>query len=296
MGHIFMSYSRHDTAVVDRIVGTLQEAGHKVWLDRHDIPGGKPWRREIVREIEEADAFLIALSSSSVTSENVRKELDLAETAQKRVIPLEIMSVDVPAEMRYQLIGLQRIDLATDFDVGCAKLLQALGREDKVEFPDDNIAPSNRTKKYRKSIPYSPASLVTVLLIIISLSAIAWFFIPKNPVSEKRPDQFIDLIEQIEQGGTREDRDKAISSLIFEWGNYSGLIPTLIDKTRGNIQNPSKKHQLISSLAIINNLEVDMLRKHRDILIPWLRRIMKETGPQARKKAKRIQQKLHSEL
>jgi hypothetical protein len=126
MGQIFLSYARKDAKVVDRLMSRLEAAGYKVWVDRTGIPGGEQWRRQIVRAIENADAFLIALSPHSVISDNVRKELDLAEGAKKRVLPVIIQPVEIPEEMKYQLVGLQKVELVTNFDAGFETLLRTL--------------------------------------------------------------------------------------------------------------------------------------------------------------------------
>ena len=126
MGHLFISYSRRDTDVVNQLVNQLETAGYETWIDLEGIRGGDQWRRQIVEAVESADVFILALSKDSVTSINVRKELDLAEGKGLRVIPVEIKSVAIPAELKYQLVGLQRIDLVSDFDAGFVKLLEAL--------------------------------------------------------------------------------------------------------------------------------------------------------------------------
>src|SRR5262245_56741152 len=126
MAHIFISYSRHDTQIIDRLVRELEAAAVEVWIDREDIQGGSKWRRQIVDAIEDADALLVALSPNAVESDNVRKELDIAEEAKKPVIPVEIRRVVIPKDMVYQLVGLQRIDLATSFDVGVKGLIQSV--------------------------------------------------------------------------------------------------------------------------------------------------------------------------
>jgi hypothetical protein len=111
MGHIFISYSRHDLEVVDCLVGKIENAGMKVWIDRDDIKAGKTWRAQIVQAIDTCDAFVLMLSSHSAVSDNVRKEIDLAQDSGRTVFILRLDSViKLPAEMRYQLVGLQYID------------------------------------------------------------------------------------------------------------------------------------------------------------------------------------------
>lgn len=111
MGHIFISYSRHDLEVVDQITGKMQEAGISVWIDREQIQAGKTWRAQIVQAIDTCDAFVLMLSTHSAASENVRKEMDLAQDSGRTLFIIKLDSeVNLPPAMRYQLVGLQWID------------------------------------------------------------------------------------------------------------------------------------------------------------------------------------------
>src|SRR5512136_2956061 len=110
-----MSYSRRDTATVDTIVARLEKAGIDVWIDREDIAAGKQWRAQIVEAIETAGAFVLSLSPDAAASANVLKELNLAESAPDPfVLPVLLREVRLPAEMRYQLAGVQHITYYTD--------------------------------------------------------------------------------------------------------------------------------------------------------------------------------------
>lgn len=48
MGQIFVSYSRRDLEIINRIVEKLEQVRMRVWLDRDDIKAGKTWRVQIV--------------------------------------------------------------------------------------------------------------------------------------------------------------------------------------------------------------------------------------------------------
>ncbi len=109
MGEIFISYSRKDSDFVDTLIGKLEEREFDVWLDREDIGGGAAWRAEISRAIRECDAFVVVLSTHSVDSINVTKELALADQHKRRIIPILIEDCEIPDEMHYQLAGLQMI-------------------------------------------------------------------------------------------------------------------------------------------------------------------------------------------
>ena len=127
MGHIFVSYSRRDLEIVDRIVGIIEYAGISVWIDRDEIKAGKLWRTQIVQAIDTCDAFVLILSSNSAASDNVRKEIDLAQDSGRSIFMMRLNELKLPADIRYQLAGLQFIDLQMlGLDQGVSQLIETL--------------------------------------------------------------------------------------------------------------------------------------------------------------------------
>ena len=111
MSHVFVSYSRKDSKTVDQIVARLTAEGLEVWIDREEIKAGELWRTQIVEAIDTCDAFILMLSCNSVVSDNVRKEIDLAQDSGRNIFVMKFNEAKLPAEIRYQLAGLQFIDL-----------------------------------------------------------------------------------------------------------------------------------------------------------------------------------------
>jgi hypothetical protein len=132
MAKVFVSYSRSDSKRIKRLIDILEEAGHQVWIDRAGIKGGEVWRHKIVNAINNSDVMVLVLSRHSIESDNVRKELDLAESEKILVIPVEIEAVTIPPDLRYQLVGVQHINLYADYSVGANELLNTLGEEQPV--------------------------------------------------------------------------------------------------------------------------------------------------------------------
>lgn len=159
-GYAFISYSRRDSKIVDTLIMRLNNSGYRVWVDRKGIGGGEYWRQEIVDAIENCTVFLLALSSQSILSENVRKEVDLADSADRRIIPIELQQIiNLPAELKYQLAGIQRINLATNFESGIRQLIDAI---ESGIVPD--VAP------WKTSMPTSQKRLnpwVTFFIVIL---------------------------------------------------------------------------------------------------------------------------------
>ena len=123
MTHVFVSYSRRDKEVVDRIVAAMEQTGMKIWIDREDIKAGNSWRVQIVEAIDTCDAFVLMLSSNSAISENVQKEIILAQDSTRKTFVVLLEPVKMPAEIRYQLAGLQFIEFqALGFDKASSQL------------------------------------------------------------------------------------------------------------------------------------------------------------------------------
>lgn len=127
MGQIFVSYSRRDTRKVDRVVGAMEDSGLDVWIDREDIKAGNTWRVQIVQAIDTCDAFILMLSPHSASSDNVRKEIDLAQDAGRTIFIVLLAPTKLPVEIRYQLAGLQYVDLPMlGFERAAEQLIEAL--------------------------------------------------------------------------------------------------------------------------------------------------------------------------
>lgn len=153
MSYLFISYSRKDNQFVDTLRSRLERNGIQVWLDRTDIQGGSKWRSDIVNAIEGAEAVLVILSRNSIQSDNVRKELDIAEGQKTKIIPVEIEPIELPSEFKYQLAGLQQIKIENNFDAGFSRLLDALHATSR-SYP---------RQKYQTSSASTPENYKTIV-------------------------------------------------------------------------------------------------------------------------------------
>ena len=113
--------------MVDSIAEAMIAAGLEIWIDRQDIQPGNTWRVQIVQGIDTCDAFVLMLSPASVASDNVRKEIDLAQDAGRTIFAVMLGPVRLRAEIRYQLAGLQFIDVQMlGLDEAVHRLIQAV--------------------------------------------------------------------------------------------------------------------------------------------------------------------------
>jgi tetratricopeptide (TPR) repeat protein len=136
MSHIFVSYSRKDSSFVDQLIQDIEKRGIAVWVDREDIAGGETWRAAIADAIRECLAFVIVLSPNSTKSKNVSKELSLAESHNRQIIPLLYQLCEIPPTLEYQLAEIQLIDFtAIPYDNALDRLIKALGKDPGAKQP-----------------------------------------------------------------------------------------------------------------------------------------------------------------
>jgi hypothetical protein len=113
---VVVSYSRRDGDRVRPFVQELQEAGVSVWIDQKDIDGAQPWGQKIAEAIDTCKVLLFMASPASITSKGVIREVALAYDAEKTILPLHLEPVELPTALRYQLAGIQHIEVYPDGD------------------------------------------------------------------------------------------------------------------------------------------------------------------------------------
>jgi hypothetical protein len=225
MGHIFISYSRKDTPVVNRLISELTKAGHHVWVDRADIKGGEQWRRQIVAAIESSDVFLLILSPHSGGSDNVRKELDLAEGAKRRVFPVIVKPTAIPEQMKYQLAGLQWFELASDFEAGLSELLKAVEGLSRLE-PEEPALPPTPRHGSQVAIMAAVLAAVAVLLTLAVVVFIVLTSLNRDKMAPITPDRIAEAMTTPEQSSTPRPSEDMEATMAFKVAIETALAQT----------------------------------------------------------------------
>ena len=78
MADVFISYSRKDLKIAERIIAASENDDLEPWVDWKSIPKGQAFEREIQQGIEESDIFMFMVSPDSVLSEWCSKEIAYA--------------------------------------------------------------------------------------------------------------------------------------------------------------------------------------------------------------------------
>ena len=106
---VFISYARADgAALAEDLVTGLGLAGFAPFLDRHDIAAAEDWEARLGGLIQSADTIVFIISPAAVKSERCAWEVDHAAKLSKRLIPIQVVSIqgqrvpesDVPDRLR----------------------------------------------------------------------------------------------------------------------------------------------------------------------------------------------------
>jgi hypothetical protein len=99
---VFISYSRPDQKVANKICVALESRGIGCWIDMADISLGEKWRAEITKAIENSRAMILVFSSHSNRAPQVEEEIKQAILNGVRIIPYRIENVQ-PSEFMQNL-------------------------------------------------------------------------------------------------------------------------------------------------------------------------------------------------
>ncbi len=105
---IFISHKTDpDHAAALRIAEILRKNRINCWLAPESIEGGADFAMSVTQAINSCEIFLLVLTENTGLSAHVRKEVTLANSHSKRIIPLKIGEFDIDDSMQYHLADVQ---------------------------------------------------------------------------------------------------------------------------------------------------------------------------------------------
>ena len=130
MARVFISHNYKDKEFASKLGRDLAKKDVRVWIDEAELQVGDSLIRKIENAIAEVDYLAAILSTNSITSEWVKRELEIAITREihnKRifVLPLVIDDCDIPAFLK----GRMYLDFRekSKYKENLEKILQRLG-------------------------------------------------------------------------------------------------------------------------------------------------------------------------
>lgn len=185
MAHqVFISYSDKDKQMANAVCHYLEQEKIRCWMAPRDVKLGANFAGEIADAIPKSKVLLIILSTSSNSSKQVLRELELAINNDLIVIPIRIEDIIPTGGMSYYLSTMQWIDIIdkeidSKLSLLTNRIKSILGIVEQEEIQTKKEKPiaykqlkeTNRTK--RKPPPKKEISKKNLILIISSVALIA---------------------------------------------------------------------------------------------------------------------------
>ena len=103
MGYVFISYSSKNKDVADAFRHLLRKNGIDNWMAPYDIPAGSEYAEVLYDSIAGCSCLLLLLTDVSQNSKWVKKEVNVAISNGKPVIPVKLEDVELNSAMKLYL-------------------------------------------------------------------------------------------------------------------------------------------------------------------------------------------------
>jgi len=147
---VFISYSRKDTAIADRICAAFDRAGISYFIDRQGIAGGMEFPVVLAEAIENSRLFLFMASENSYQSKFTNNEVLYAfnEKPHNSLLPYIIDGSRMPPSLRFTFasINVRNITEHPIDPVLVDDVLRLLGRTRRTQTTS-----SSSTKRYSQA-------------------------------------------------------------------------------------------------------------------------------------------------
>jgi len=166
---VFISYSRKDTAVVDKIYQTLTADGLTCFIDRTGIDGGADFPIVITQGILDSRLLLFIASKNSYDSDFTKKELTFAVTnkGSSFIFPLIIDGTPLPKSLEFLLSDINWRSLSSSYSIEKELLAEVRKR---LANPR-----AGQTLEMRRSRNRNLSLIVIALLTVLSVGGILYF-------------------------------------------------------------------------------------------------------------------------
>ena len=144
--YAFLSYSRQDKAVADKLTGALAARGVRIWKDVEQIAPGAKWEQELEKGLVGASAIIFFASRNSSTSRWMTYEVEAFLKRNKLVLPL-ILDLAGVGTLPPALHSLQWVDISSGFEYALDSIVKVLA-DVGVASPKPIVQTSLRTKGY----------------------------------------------------------------------------------------------------------------------------------------------------
>lgn len=125
MNHkVFISYSTKNTAEAEEIQKVLKDNGISYWIDKDGMHSNGSFKGILVDAIKAAKVVVFLSSKASNASQYVIKEIQLAITFDKLIVPVMLDDTDFNKDILFDLLNIDKLDFHSDYE---KKLVMNIG-------------------------------------------------------------------------------------------------------------------------------------------------------------------------
>jgi hypothetical protein len=108
--HVFVSFASSDGALMRQTVASLEQAGLRCWFSDRDIEPASSYPTAITDAVKNSGAVLLLLTHASNQSPHVIREIELAFSARRPILPVRIGGATPSPDLQYFLSRSQWLD------------------------------------------------------------------------------------------------------------------------------------------------------------------------------------------
>jgi hypothetical protein len=175
MAHnVFISYASPDKQTADAVCAKLEQGGARCWIAPRDVRPGCEWPAEIANAIPASSVVVLVFSSHANKSEQIRREINIAASSSKPIIPFRIENVQPIGSLLYYIADRHWLDALTpELEKGLSELADTVGRLiDPLESRDARVR-EFRQDQYRSAVVIAWSDEVLSPQEMDSLNALA---------------------------------------------------------------------------------------------------------------------------
>ena len=114
MAHdVFVSFSSEEADIAMSVATGLEKKDLKCWISSRDIPAGSDYAEQIMYGINNCRIMVLILSSNTIKSQHVIRELDRAVDKKIQIVPFRIEDVQLTEAMEYYVGPAHWLDALT---------------------------------------------------------------------------------------------------------------------------------------------------------------------------------------
>ena len=113
---VFISFASVDLPLVHRLVASLEQAGVRCWFSERDIEPAASYPAAITDAVKRSGAVLLLLTAAANQSPHVVREIELAFSARRPILPVRIAGAVPSPDLQYFLSRTQWLDAGAAVD------------------------------------------------------------------------------------------------------------------------------------------------------------------------------------